>query len=166
MSVEDIRQVIEEAAALALLGPEGRGVRLEMAFAPDMPPVFIDKVLIQQVLLNLIRNAVEAMHDEPAPRADHQDDAVGRSHGRGQRGRQRSGPCRRCAREAVPAVRDDKAVRHGSRLVDLPRHRGGAWRPDVARPIHPSGGADFHFTLPVAGADAAGTGAGDRGARA
>jgi two-component system sensor kinase FixL len=32
-----------------------------MDLVPDMPPVFIDKVQIQQVLLNLIRNAVEAM---------------------------------------------------------------------------------------------------------
>jgi C4-dicarboxylate-specific signal transduction histidine kinase len=58
--VEDIRQVVEEAAALALLGPEGREVRLEIALAPDTPSVFIDRVLIQQVLLNLLRNAVEA----------------------------------------------------------------------------------------------------------
>ena len=64
-STEDVRQVIEEAAALALLGAEARGVRLEMDFARDMPRVFIDKVQIQQVLLNLIRNAVEAMQSRP-----------------------------------------------------------------------------------------------------
>jgi len=57
----DIRETIEEAAALALLGGEGRKVRLDMNFAPDMPLVFIDKVGVQQVLLNLIRNSVEAM---------------------------------------------------------------------------------------------------------
>ncbi len=60
-SAEDLRQVIEEAAALALLGAEGRGIRMELNLAPDTPLVFIDKVQIQQVLLNLIRNAVEAM---------------------------------------------------------------------------------------------------------
>ena len=60
-SAEDVRQTVEEAAALALLGAEARGVQLEMNLVPDMPPVFIDKVQIQQVLLNLIRNAVEAM---------------------------------------------------------------------------------------------------------
>ena len=51
--------------ALALLGPEGRKVRLEMDFAPDTPLVLIDKVRVQQVLLNLIRNAVEAMQGRP-----------------------------------------------------------------------------------------------------
>jgi two-component system, LuxR family, sensor kinase FixL len=61
-TVEDVRQVIEEAAALALLGAEGRRVHLEMDFVPATPLVFIDKVQVQQVLLNLIRNAVEAMH--------------------------------------------------------------------------------------------------------
>ena len=59
--VEDIRRTIEEAAALAMLGPEGRQVRLCMEFEPDTPLVRIDKVQIAQVLLNLIRNAVEAM---------------------------------------------------------------------------------------------------------
>jgi signal transduction histidine kinase len=59
---EDVRQIVEEAVALALLGSEGRGVRLAVDYAPDLPPVIIDKVQIQQVLLNLIRNAVEAMH--------------------------------------------------------------------------------------------------------
>ena len=64
-SAEDVRQTVEEAAALALLGAEARGVRLEMHLAPDMPLVSIDKVQIQQVLLNLIRNAVEAMQSSP-----------------------------------------------------------------------------------------------------
>ena len=36
-----------------------------MDFAPDTPLVFVDKVQIQQVLVNLIRNAVEAMHASP-----------------------------------------------------------------------------------------------------
>jgi signal transduction histidine kinase len=62
-SAEDVRETIEEAAALALLGAEGRRVRLDMEFAANTPLVFIDKVRVQQVLLNLIRNAVEAMHD-------------------------------------------------------------------------------------------------------
>lgn len=57
----DVRETIEEAVALALLGAEGRKVRLEMGFPPDIPLVFIDKIRVQQVLLNLVRNSVEAM---------------------------------------------------------------------------------------------------------
>ena len=58
---EDIHATIEEAAAFALIGRDGREVRLSTAFDRAAPPVLIDKVQIQQVLLNLIRNAVEAM---------------------------------------------------------------------------------------------------------
>jgi len=64
-SVEDLRQTIEEAAALALLGTAETRLNFETKVASDMPRVFIDKVQVQQVLLNLVRNAVEAMHDSP-----------------------------------------------------------------------------------------------------
>jgi signal transduction histidine kinase len=58
---EDIDQVIEEAAAFALIGRNGRETQLATEFDRTAPQVLIDKVQIQQVLLNLIRNALEAM---------------------------------------------------------------------------------------------------------
>jgi signal transduction histidine kinase len=58
---EDVRKLVEEAAAFALIGKEGRETHLAVAIAPETPAVRVDKVQIQQVLLNLIRNAVEAM---------------------------------------------------------------------------------------------------------
>jgi two-component system sensor kinase FixL len=54
--------VIQEASALALVGI-GPRVRLEMRFDPDAPLALIDRVQLQQVLVNLIRNAIEAMAD-------------------------------------------------------------------------------------------------------
>jgi len=36
-------------------------IRLESSIAPDLPPVFVDEIQIQQVVLNLTRNAIEAM---------------------------------------------------------------------------------------------------------
>jgi len=59
--VEDLRKLIEEASALALVGAKDRGVRVEYKFDPRVEFVLADKVQIQQVLLNLMRNAVEAM---------------------------------------------------------------------------------------------------------
>jgi two-component system, LuxR family, sensor kinase FixL len=59
--VEDVRKLIEEASALALVGAKDRGVRVEYQFDPKIEFVLADKVQIQQVLLNLMRNALEAM---------------------------------------------------------------------------------------------------------
>jgi two-component system, LuxR family, sensor kinase FixL len=63
--VEDVKKLVEEASALALVGAKDKGVRVRFAFAQRLDYVLADKVQIQQVLLNLIRNAVEAMEDEP-----------------------------------------------------------------------------------------------------
>ena len=53
---------IEEASALALVGV-GQGLKLDIRVAEDAAEAVIDKIQIQQVLLNLMRNAVEAMAD-------------------------------------------------------------------------------------------------------
>lgn len=58
--VESLARTIEEASGLAMVGV-GSGVRLEIDIAADAVEAFIDKVQIQQVLLNLMRNAIEAM---------------------------------------------------------------------------------------------------------
>ena len=51
--------------ALKLVELEGRAVdiRLESSIAPDLPPVLVDRIQIQQVVLNLTRNAIEAMEE-------------------------------------------------------------------------------------------------------
>ncbi len=59
--VEDVKKLAEEAGALALVGAKDKGVRVRFNFAPRLDFVLADKVQIQQVLLNLIRNAIEAM---------------------------------------------------------------------------------------------------------
>src|SRR6185437_1285205 len=58
---ENVNVLIEEAAALALVGAKSGGVTTRLMLRPDLPPVVVYKVQIQQVLLNLIRNALEAM---------------------------------------------------------------------------------------------------------
>jgi two-component system sensor kinase FixL len=59
----DIKKLIEEAGALALVGSRERGVRSTFQFESNDEPVLVDRVQIQQVLINLMRNAVEAMRD-------------------------------------------------------------------------------------------------------
>jgi two-component system sensor kinase FixL len=72
--------LMEEAAALALVGARERGVRVNLRFNRGAANVLVDKIQIQQVALNLIRNAIEAVENEPAPvvdiRVDPQDEAV------------------------------------------------------------------------------------------
>jgi two-component system sensor kinase FixL len=63
--VEDIKKLLEEASALALVGVKEKGVRVTFSFDPACDLVLVDRVQIQQVMLNLIRNAIEAMeHSE------------------------------------------------------------------------------------------------------
>ncbi len=60
---ESVSKLVEEASALALVGARQLGVRVVYALDKRGDQVLVDKVQIQQVLLNLIRNAVEAMAD-------------------------------------------------------------------------------------------------------
>ncbi len=57
---ESVLAIIEEAVALTLVGV-GHGLKLNIRVAEDAAEALIDKVQIQQVLINLMRNAVEAM---------------------------------------------------------------------------------------------------------
>ncbi len=59
--VESITKLVEEASALALVGVKDRGIRVQFKFDPSVDQVLADRVQIQQVLLNLIRNAMDAM---------------------------------------------------------------------------------------------------------
>ena len=59
--IESISKLIEEASALALVGVKELGVRVTMQFDPHADLVLADRVQIQQVVINLLRNAVDAM---------------------------------------------------------------------------------------------------------
>jgi two-component system sensor kinase FixL len=59
--VENVAKLVEEASALALVGAKDQGIRVRFSFDPTIDLVLADKVQIQQVLLNLMRNSIEAM---------------------------------------------------------------------------------------------------------
>jgi two-component system sensor kinase FixL len=61
--VESITKLVEEASALALVGAKEQDVRVRYQLDPRIHLVLADKVQIQQVLLNLVRNAIDAMVD-------------------------------------------------------------------------------------------------------
>ncbi|MEO5806730.1 MAG: PAS domain S-box protein [Devosia sp.] len=62
---EDIRKLVEEAGALALVGSRERGVKSVFDYPVGDGTVMVDRVQIQQVLINLMRNAMDAMKDSP-----------------------------------------------------------------------------------------------------
>jgi two-component system sensor kinase FixL len=61
--IESIKKLIEEASALALVAAREKAVRVNFALDPSIDLVLVDKVQVEQVLLNLLRNAIEAMEN-------------------------------------------------------------------------------------------------------
>jgi two-component system sensor kinase FixL len=59
--IESVKKLIEEASALALVAAKNHSVRVSLRIDPASDLVLVDKIQIQQVLLNLLRNALEAM---------------------------------------------------------------------------------------------------------
>ncbi|KQT53632.1 PAS domain-containing sensor histidine kinase [Methylobacterium sp. Leaf456] len=63
--VEPVAKLIEEASALALVGAREQGIAICVRLDPRAESVLADRVQVQQVLVNLMRNACEAMQDRP-----------------------------------------------------------------------------------------------------
>jgi two-component system sensor kinase FixL len=66
--IESLQRLITEASALALVGAGDQNVEVDVRLDPLADRVLVDRIQIQQVLLNLIRNAIEAMEDSPVRR--------------------------------------------------------------------------------------------------
>jgi two-component system sensor kinase FixL len=144
---EVLGKVVEEASLLALVGAKEHGVKVSFDFNPATPPAMIDKVQIQQVLLNLIRNAIDAMHASPtrnlrvsvSPEANMAVIAVADSG---------PGVAPEMASQLFQPFMTTKAAGMGvglsiSRSI-VEAHGGRIWVED-----NPGGGALFRFTLPT-----------------
>jgi two-component system sensor kinase FixL len=59
--VESLRRLMEEASALGFVGAREHGVVATVRWNASVDSVLVDKVQVQQVMLNLVRNAIEAM---------------------------------------------------------------------------------------------------------
>jgi two-component system sensor kinase FixL len=57
----NINLVIEEAISLASVSSVDPNVRVLAGFEPNLPPVLMDRIQVQQVIVNLVRNSIEAM---------------------------------------------------------------------------------------------------------
>ncbi|HEY4141072.1 MAG TPA: PAS domain S-box protein [Pseudolabrys sp.] len=146
--VESVTKLVEEASALSLVGVKDRGVRVQFRFDPTVDLVLADRVQIQQVLLNLIRNAMDAMESSPlreliisiAPRDGNQVCVSVADSG--------SGIAQNISEELfqpfITTKREGMGVGLSISRTIIESHGGRIW----AEP-NPTGGTIFHFTLPV-----------------
>jgi len=63
-AVESLHRLVEEAAALALVGARQIGVNVRFDYGADVE-VLVDRVQVQQVVVNLVRNALDALEGAP-----------------------------------------------------------------------------------------------------
>jgi two-component system sensor kinase FixL len=63
LAPEDINRIIEEANAIAAVGSKARSIRTTFDLSSLRPQAQVDRIQIQQVIMNLVRNAIDAMTD-------------------------------------------------------------------------------------------------------
>ena len=63
--IESMSRIMTEANALALVGSREHQIDVQVRLDPEGDRVFVDRIQIEQVLFNLIRNAIDAMIESP-----------------------------------------------------------------------------------------------------
>jgi len=146
--VESIAKIAEEASALALVGARDQGVRTQFIFTRGADLVLVDKVQIQQVLLNLIRNAIDAMQDSPTRELTISAKAA--PGGMATVSVADSGPgispdiAKQLFQPFITTKREGMGVGLSISRTIIEAHGGQIW----VEP-NPTGGTIFHFTLPT-----------------
>ncbi|MGE0096050.1 MAG: ATP-binding protein [Alphaproteobacteria bacterium] len=146
---ESANRLVAEANALALAGASDAGVRTVLDLAPGLPDVAVDRLQIQQVVINLVRNAIDAMaassrrelsiRTRPAPDGGVEVAVID------------SGPGLapeiegRLFEPFVTTKADGMGVGLSICRTIVEAHGGRLWHE-----VNPSGGAVFAFTLPTA----------------
>jgi len=63
-------RIVDDAVAFADIEASKKGISIVAEIEPDLPPVDADPILIEQVLLNLLKNAIDAMSEAVIRRID------------------------------------------------------------------------------------------------
>lgn len=149
-TIQPIREIITQAVELVTLDPRSRGVNLSVEVSEGLLPVNADRVQVQQVLVNLLRNAFEALHGigNRAVRVSAEPVSAGNA-------------IEVCIADNGPGLPPEIAAnvfrpfmtsKEGGMGVGLAlcrsiveSHDGRMWHAP-----RPGGGTEFHFTLPIA----------------
>lgn len=158
---EDINDIVLEATR-SNLGLVDAGLHVDLELGEDLPPVLADRIQIQQVIVNLVRNAQEAL-------TGHEDHLVHLSTGRASAIGEIRLKARRIDDDAVMVTVSDSGPGLPDHIAEdlfdpfvtgkasglgvglaisrsiIHSHGGKIWAENGA-----NGGAEFHFTLPVA----------------
>jgi PAS domain S-box-containing protein len=145
----DLNRCIRDLSVLLEFGSRGKGIHVAYELSDALPVVIADRVLIEQVLLNLVRNAAEAMEDSsPDSRrlvirtfADAEGSAGVAVVDSGR------GIPPDCLERLFEPYFTTKSDGTGMGLAicrsTIEAHSGNIWASN-----NPQGGATFHFTLP------------------
>ena len=120
--IESIKKLVEEASALALVAAKDHLVRVDLRLDPAIDLVLVDKIQIQQVLLNLLRNGLEAMQTAESRELHISTSPVEDNMVAVNIGDTGCGISPECGVPAVPAVRNHEKAGNGDRTVDFAHH--------------------------------------------
>ena len=148
---EPINTVGEEAAALALIGASDRDIELVFSLDDTLSPVLMDRIEVQQVVLNILRNAIEAFEGTGDRKVYISTQAAGsrevqvniRDNGPGLAPHVADDPFRPFQTTKEDGLGIGLAI---SRTI-IDAHGGRLWAESP-----PGGGAVFRFSLPVGSA--------------
>jgi two-component system sensor kinase FixL len=153
--IESTARIVEEASAFGLLGARERGIEVQLDLDPSVDLVLVDKIQVQQVLLNLLRNAVEAMEG-----ADRRVLTIASAAAKGEM-------ALISVTDTGPGIAEDVAARLFQPFVTTKRQGMGVGL-SISRTIveahggriwvepNPGGGTVFRLTLRLASSEAAG----------
>ena len=147
--IESLSRLVTEANALALVGSRELGIEVQVQLDAGADEVFVERIQIQQVLVNLIRNAVDAMMDAPVRsltiRTDRQPPDLMRVSVEDTGSGISETVAEQLFQPFVTSKKNGMGIGLSICRTIVEAHGGSIWFEPA-----PAGGTVFHFTLPAA----------------